>query len=424
MTCKKDGCINLPISRGKYCNEHRTNKKQCQIHDCISSASGNTQYCKKHGGGKRCQEPDCKVTARGKSNFCVIHGGGKRCKELDCISGARENTDLCRRHGGGKRCQESECKLSAKGTTNYCTAHGGGTRCQIIECTKGAVGKTNYCTAHGGGNRCQIANCTESAREKSNFCTKHGGGNRCQISECNSSTPGSAQFCKKHGGGNRCQESNCISSAQSPSAYCKKHGGGKRCLHLECKTSARAKSNFCAKHGGGDRCPNCINWIDSRLANSKYDGYCITCFKHIFPKDPRSVIIHEHTKELRIRNAINTHFEGFIHDKPLYTGNCDCSHRRRVDHRKLIDNTILAIETDEFAHKRYNKIDEEIRYDDLYMIHSGKWIYIRFNPDKTKEHKIDMEDRITLLLEVIEQQIDRIIKEENTELVEIIKLFY
>ena len=53
------------------------------------------------------------------------------------------------------------------------------------------------------------------------------------------------------------------------------------------------------------------------------------------------------------------------------------------------------------------------------MIHSGKWIYIRFNPDKT-----DIEDRIYILLKVIEGQIERIEKEENNDLVEIIKLFY
>jgi len=28
-------------------------------------------------------------------------------------------------------------------------------------------------------------------------------------------------------------------------------------------------------------------------------------------------------------------FDGFVHDRPLYTGNCDCTHRRRVDHRLL-----------------------------------------------------------------------------------------
>ena len=108
----------------------------------------------------------------------------------------------------------------------------------------------------------------------------------------------------------------------------------------------------------------------------------------------------------------------------MYTGQCDCTHRRRIDHRKLIGNTILAVETDEFAHKGYDEKDEEIRYDDLYMIHSGKWIYIHFNPDITQKDKTDIEDRIDILLKVIEKQIELIEKEENKDLVEIIKLFY
>ena len=120
---------------------------------------------------------------------------------------------------------------------------------------------------------------------------------------------------------------------------------------------------------------------------------------------------------------INTHFEGFVHDKPLYTGNCDCTHRRRIDHRKLINETILAIETDEFAHRSYDKYDEEIRYDDLYMIHSGKWIFIRFNPDNNTD-KTDFEDKIVKLQETMIEQNSRIENEENMELVEIIKLYY
>jgi hypothetical protein len=216
----------------------------------------------------------------------------------------------------------------------------------------------------------------------------------------------------------------------SKSYTCIEHGGGPRCVELGCKKGAQGKSDKCKEHGGGIRCPNCIHWIDSRCGNSKYDGYCATCFKHIFPEDLRSTTIHEHTKELMVRNAItkasqsNTSFQGFVHDQPLYTGNCDCTHLRRVDHRKLIGNTILSIETDEFAHKGYDEKDEEIRYDDLYMIHSGKWIYIRFNPDIIRGHTTDIEDRITILLDVIEKQIQRIMSEENTELVEIIKLFY
>jgi hypothetical protein len=131
-----------------------------------------------------------------------------------------------------------------------------------------------------------------------------------------------------------------------------------------------------------------------------------------------------------VRNAItkagceNPLFKGFIHDRPLYTANCDCTHRRRIDHRKMIGNTILAVETDERAHQGYDEKDEEIRYDDLYMIHSGKWVYIRFNPDMTRTQQTDLEDRITRLLDEIENQIQRIEMEENHALVEIIKLFY
>jgi very-short-patch-repair endonuclease len=85
---------------------------------------------------------------------------------------------------------------------------------------------------------------------------------------------------------------------------------------------------------------------------------------------------------------------------------------------------MMAIETDEHAHQGYDEKDEERRYDDLYMIHSGKWIFIRFNPDTTRTQKTDIEDRIIVLLDVMETQMKRIYSEENTELVEIITLFY
>lgn len=212
-------------------------------------------------------------------------------------------------------------------------------------------------------------------------------------------------------------------------AYCKECDG-KICVEPNCTKLAQGTTDKCKAHGGGKRCPNCIDWLDSRCGSIKYDGYCATCFKRLFPDDPRSTIIYEHTKEIMVRNAItemsetNELFKGFVHNRPLYTGNCDCTHRRRVDHRKLIGNTILAVETDEHAHQGYEEKDEEIRYDDLYMMHSGKWIYIRFNPDITRTDKTDIEDRIDKLLEVMEEQMIRIMREENEELVEIIKLFY
>jgi hypothetical protein len=305
-----------------------------------------------------------------------------------------------------------------------CKAHGGGERCVEPNCTKSAIDKSDKCSLHGGGKRCVEPNCTKGSRNKSDKCIQHGGGNRCTEPNCSKSAQSNSDKCVQHGGGKRCIEPNCNKGAKGKMFKCIEHGGGNRCDEPNCTKGSQGNSNKCKAHGGGTRCPNCIGWIDSRCGSNEYDGFCATCFKRIFPDDPRSTKIYEHTKEIRVRNAIIEEFHGFIHDKPLYTGNCDCTHRRRIDHRKLIGNTIIAVETDEYAHRGYDEKDEEIRYDDLYMIHSGKWIFIRFNPDITKTQNTDIEDRIVVLLDVIEKQIKRIEKEENTELVEIIKLFY
>lgn len=84
---------------------------------------------------------------------------------------------------------------------------------------------------------------------------------------------------------------------------------------------------------------------------------------------------------------------------------------------------------DENQHKRYGKKDEEIRYDDLYMLHGGKFIFIRFNPDKytnsngTKKDTY-MKMRMEQLSQEIGKHIERISREENTELLDIHYLFY
>lgn len=171
------------------------------------------------------------------------------------------------------------------------------------------------------------------------------------------------------------------------------------------------------------------NYCLGTSANPKYKGYCASCYQQLFPNDPLTLQIRSKTKEIGIRDFININFEGFQHDKPLWTGNCDCTHRRRIDHRKLICNTLLVVETDENQHKGYDKVDEEIRYDDLYMLHGGKFIFIRFNPDKFKNKEGKninpmLYTRLPVLKEEIEKQIKRIQNEENKDLLEIIKLYY
>ena len=276
-------------------------------------------------------------------------------------------------------------------------------RCQHEGCTKSAAGKTGLCKGHGGGERCQHAGCTKSARDKMGRCVEHGGGERCQHEGCTKSAQGKG--------------------------LCKEHGGGKRCQHEGCTKSAIGKTVLCIEHGGGERCPHCKDWTDSRSGCKKYDGYCATCFKHVFPTDPRSKILREKSHETAVRNYLFEHKIGFIHDKSIYTANCDCSHRRRIDFRILIANTILAVEVDENQHSSYDKQEEEIRYDDLYMVFSGKWIFIRFNPDGYKDHKgnrknYTLKSRLPVLLQEIEKHIIRIEKEENKDYLEIYKLYY
>ena len=170
-------------------------------------------------------------------------------------------------------------------------------------------------------------------------------------------------------------------------------------------------------------CPN------DTVGNVKYKNYCTECFRRNFPLDPLTFQIRSKTKEIAVRDFINANFEGFQHNKRLRTGHCDCTIRRNIDHRMLIGNTLIAIETDENQHKAYNEMDEETRYDDLFMAHSGKWIYIRFNPDKYINAKGILKNpmiatRLEALKTEIEKQIKRVAQEENVELVERVYMYY
>jgi hypothetical protein len=164
--------------------------------------------------------------------------------------------------------------------------------------------------------------------------------------------------------------------------------------------------------------------------NKNYKGYCTNCFQHLFPTDPLTFQIRSKTKEIAVRDFINSRFEGFQHDKPLWYNEsaCDCTTKRRIDHRKLINDTLLCIETDENQHKYYSKEDEIARYNDLFMSFGGKFIFIRFNPDKYvedgKSRNPMLVNRLPVLESEINKQIKRIENSENTELLEVIELYY
>lgn len=241
----------------------------------------------------------------------------KLCSEPDCKAYARDKkTGKCRRHLGGLRCTESDCKNSAADSLGKCKRHLGGLWCTEPECKTGARGNSGKCVKHGG-----------------NLCSESG---------CKASVQSNTNKCIRHTGGRRCSEKGCKTGAHSMTKKCIRHGEPKKCTEKGCNTVAKGIIKKCSRHRDNKRCPNCITWPDSRHGNNKYDGYCATCFKRVFPDDERSKVIYQHTKEIMVRNIINLNFDGFIHDIPLYTGSCDCTHRRRIDHRKLIGNTIFS----------------------------------------------------------------------------------
>ena len=199
-----------------------------------------------------------------------------------------------------------------------------------------------------------------------------------------------------------------------------------KCCNVACQLPRKINSTHCKIHSAKSRCPNCVDWIDSRHGQRKYDGHCATCFKYLFPTDPRTTIRKSHNYELQVRQFLATHYPFFVHNAPIYTHQCDCTNRRRIDHYTLLGNTVLAVETDEHQHRYY--VDDQIRYNDLYMHFSGKWIFIRFNvhaylDSNTKYRLTSLKVRLRRLQEEIDKQLD-IIRRDSHDLFTVTYLYY
>ena len=167
-------------------------------------------------------------------------------------------------------------------------------------------------------------------------------------------------------------------------------------------------------------CIKCIKWpVDQQLGLPHYDGYCFRCFCDEFPHDER--VKNRGRVELRVRVYLNSHFAGFVHDHQMPTAHCVCDHRRRIDHRREVGNTLLCIETDEHHHRYYDKDDEDARYHDMLMGWGGKLCFVRFNPDGVGP---PLEDRLKRLHAEITRHIGRLERGENSAFLEVWHLYY
>nr|QBK85306.1 MAG: endonuclease [Iridovirus LCIVAC01] len=189
------------------------------------------------------------------------------------------------------------------------------------------------------------------------------------------------------------------------------------CIKCKKDRMINIRDKRCLANGHGFMCP--------RWANPYYDRFCTHCFAKLFPNHPKTANICKHAKELKVVNYISSKYEGFLHDKIIGPS------RRRIDLRKRIKDTLLCIEIDEFQHRRsgYSEENDEVRYNDLSMDFSGKYIFIRYNPDKFKDERgkkrnPKFETRMDVLEKEMKKQMLRIEQEENKELLEIHHLFF
>ena len=168
-------------------------------------------------------------------------------------------------------------------------------------------------------------------------------------------------YCKECSGGSICEH-------YKFRIVCKDCRGISLCEHNSQKSQCKiCKGNQICKHEKfksgcpdcrGSRICNSKDTIDCRTyGNRKLNGYCSHCFVNIFPDDPRALTVRKKSKELQVMTHIFSKYDGFKHDKPFYVdleGGC-CATKRRIDLRKLINNTMVCIEVDENQHKNYIK---------------------------------------------------------------------
>ena len=478
ILCQKDNCKSISYfnyeeeQKPKYCISHkneymiyikynRCKFKLCHIQPSFNYPDQPALYCKYHKltdmidvTNKTCEYDGCNEKANYNykdemiKKFCVSHKLDNMIEILYQL----------------KYCEHDSCKIKPsfnfKDQTirRFCKLHKLNNMvdlshkiCEYNECNEKAnynyLGKNpKFCKSHKLDNMvniyykyCEYDGCNKLPYynykdEKPIFCKTHKLNE--MINVCN-------KYCE-YDGCNKLPSYNY--EGKTKGIFCKSHKlneminvCNKHCEYNGCNIRSTynyigEKPRFCVTH----KLENMINVIGKicksnlclgTFGNPKYNGYCTRCFQHLFPNDPLTLQIRLKTKEIAVRDFINQNFEGFQHDIPLWIGNCECVHKRRIDHRKLIGNTLLCIETDENQHLDYDESDENLRYDDLFMIHGGKFIFIRFNPDKYKNDKGKFVNpllslRLPVLQNEIQKQIDRINNEENIELLEIIKLYY
>lgn len=136
-------------------------------------------------------------------------------------------------------------------------------------------------------------------------------------------------------------------------------------------------------------------------------------------------------KEIEVVNYVCQNHKDvgvWIYDKAISNNDGIVKTKKRIDLCLQVDNTILGIEIDQEQHKSYSKEKEMSRYIDIMRATNYNYIFIRYNPDNYKKDNIlmnpDKNIRFAELSSEITKQITRIKNKQNSEIFEVVYLFY
>lgn len=331
------------------------------------------------------------------SQFCIHDKNKQYCKlchgtQICVHNNFKQDCKLCR---GSQICHHNKQK-------KYCVlCHGS----QVCIHNK----NKQYCKLCGGS-----AYCLHDKQKR--YCRLCGGSSYCSHGK-------EKRYCDLCNGAQL-----CIHSKQKQ--YCKPCGGSTFCGHDKNK-------KFCKICDGSKLCKN--EWCEIS-GNRKYEGYCLTCFIHLFPDKPNTR--NYKTKEKDVVDRITQTFTEFtwVADKKVQDG---CS-RRRPDLLLDMGSHIIIVEIDENKHTDYDCSCEHKRLMELSQdLQHRPIVFVRFNPDDyTNQNGIlvkscwklnklgvmtiprnkqkEWEERIDCLKQQIQYWIDNPI--EKT--IEIVELFY
>jgi hypothetical protein len=314
LTCQKYGCKTRP----NYNFEGESNGIYCASHKKEGMVNVKDRTCQETGCKK---QPSYNVKGETKGVYCASH-------KREGMINVKSST-----------CQESGCKTipnynyNGEITALYCVSHKkeGMMNVKHLTCQKtGCKTRPSY---------------NVKGETKGVYCVSH----------------------KKEGMVNvisrTCQESECKKQpsynfeGETKGIYCTSHKkeGMIDVVNRTCRSS------WCYTH-----------------VTEKYDGYCLSCFVHLFPDKPNAR--NYKTKERAVAEYVLAEFpdKTWIADKRIADG---CS-KRRPDLCLDMGSHLLMVEVDENQHTDYDCSCENKRIMEISRdVGHRPVVFLRFNPD-------------------------------------------